>query len=134
MSEWFKLDASQFEELQEKMQAFGPGSGQIVDRVLHKEGANEIKKNIVPLIHPSGRHWAGKKTSATSAKPFTQENGTQSVTIVSRGAYHYLYFPDDGSNTLHHAGGQEFMKRGAENSADKIIEICTGKLIEGFSK
>lgn len=134
MSEWFTLDASQFEELQEKMQEFGAGSGKIVDNVLHKEGAEEIKRNIIPLINPSGRRWAGKKASATSAKPFTQENGMQSVTIVSRGAYHYLYFPDDGSNTLRHAGNQQFMKRGAEDSADKIIEICTGKLLEGFEK
>lgn len=130
MSEWFTLDASELDALQSRMASFGAGAGQIVDSVLHGEGAEEIKKEIKPLIHASGRSWAGKKSSATSANPFTQENGQLSVTIVSRGAYHYLYFPDDGSNTIRHAGNQQFMMRGAENASEQIIDLCTEKLIE----
>ena len=129
---WFTLDAKDFETLQENMQAFGAGSGKVIDQVLHNEGAEEIKRNILPLIHSSGRTWRGKKAPAASAKPFTQKNGSLSVTILSRGYYHYLYFPDDGSNTVRHAGNQQFMQRGAENSADTIIDRCIGKLIESF--
>ena len=130
MSEWFTFEAAEFEQLAERMTAFGAGAGQIVDNVLHGAGAEEIKKEIRPLIHASGRTWSGKKASAASANPFTQENGQLSVTVKSRGAYHYLYFPDDGSNTVRHVGNQQFMMRGAENASERIIDLCTEKLIE----
>lgn len=130
MSEWFTFEAGEVDELQARMKSFGAGAGQVVDGVLHGEGAQEIKREIKPLIHASGRTWPGKRSSATSANPFTQENGQLSVTIVSRGAYHYLYFPDDGSNTVRHVGNQQFMMRGAENASERIIDLCTEKLID----
>lgn len=130
MSEWFELDMSGVEELQRHVEDVGTGSGEIIDGVLRDFGAEEIKKEILPLIHPSGRTWKGKRGSATTANPFTQEYGQLSVTIVSRGTYHYLYFPDDGSNTVKHAGNQQFMLRGAENASDQIVERCIEKIVE----
>lgn len=130
MSEWFKLDMSSVEALQSHIEQVGAGAGQIIDTVLHGSGAEEIKKEILPLIHSSGRTWKGKRGSAKSANPFSQENDQLAVTIKSRGYYHYLYFPDDGSNTIKHAGNQQFMMRGAENAAGKIIDECVEKLVE----
>ena len=131
---WFTSDFKEIEELQKRMEEYGAGSGQLVDSVLHREGAQDIKEKIAPLIPRSGRKWKGKGSAAADAMPrsFRQENGSLSVTIAARGKYGYLYFPDDGSNTRRHAGNLQFMRRGAEAAADKVIERCIKKLIDNF--
>ena len=132
---WFTLNASELDKLQEAMNKSLLYPGPIVDSVLRNEGADLIKKNIAMILPSSGRKWEGKGRSAKAAMPasFKQEDGQLSVTIVARGKYHYLYFPDDGSNTIHHAGNQQFMRRGAQASSAKIIEMCVGRLLEGFN-
>lgn len=132
---WFEFDAGSIDDLYEKMVSYGAGSGQIIDKVLRSEGAEEIKKQIARLLPSSGRHWKGKAPAASSAMPgrFDQDNGELSVTIAARGKYHYLYFPDDGSNTRKHAGNKQFMLHGAEAAAPKVVEMCVGKLVEAFN-
>lgn len=132
---WFEFDAGSIDDLYEKMVSYGAGSGQIIDKVLRSEGAEEIKKQITRLLPSSGRHWKGKAPAASSAMPgrFDQDNGELSVTIAARGKYHYLYFPDDGSNTRKHAGNKQFMLHGAEAAAPKVVEMCVGKLAEAFN-
>lgn len=130
----FELEAKELDKLIQTMEEFGEGSGRIIDEVLHGEGAKAIKEKIAPLIPRSGRSWSGKRGAAASAMPgaFKQDNGKLSVTVAARGAYGYLYFPDDGSNTRRHAGNQQFMKRGAEAAMPDVIEKCLGKLTEDF--
>lgn len=132
---WFEFDAGSIDDLYEKMVSYGAGSGQIINKVLRSEGAEEIKKQIARLLPSSGRHWKGKAPAASSAMPgrFDQDNGELSVTIAARGKYHYLYFPDDGSNTRKHAGNKQFMLHGAEAAAPKVVEMCVGKLAEAFN-
>ena len=134
MGKWFQSDFSEVEKLQKKMEDYGAGAGQIVDDVIHGEGAEEIKKRIAPLIPRSGRTWPKKGRPAASAMPgsFVQDNEELSVTIAARGKYGYLYFPDDGSNTRKHAGNLQFMRRGAEDAASFVIDRCVKKLIENF--
>ena len=65
--------------------------------------------------------------------PFTENTGEElAVTIKTKPKYDYLYFPDDGSNTRRHVGNQQFMRRGAEKSRDRIIDICVGRLAQEF--
>ena len=134
MSEWFTLDASEFDRLQEAIEQYAGHAGTLIDEVLHGEGAELIKQRITPLLPASGRTWAKKGAAASAVMPgkFVQDNGTLSVTIAARGKYHYLYFPDDGSNTKRHAGNQQFMLRGAEDASSDVIDLCIGKLTESF--
>lgn len=129
---FFEVRAGELDGLSEEMEKYGQGAGQIVDEVLHGEGAQLIKNRIAPLIPRSGRTWKKKGRAAAAAMPgaFAQDNGMLSVTIAARNKYHYLYFPDDGSNTRKHAGNKQFMQRGAENAAEEVIERCLGKLLE----
>ena len=131
-SGWFEFDASAIDPICDAMAAVGEESGDIIDEVLHGEGAEEIKRKIVPLIPSSGRTWKGKGAPASSAMPgrFSVDKGQLSVTIAARGKYGYLYFPDDGSNTAKHAGNLQFMMHGAEAAEPKVIELCVGKLLE----
>ena len=130
----FELEYDAIDRLVSAMAEYDGKSGQIVNEVLHGEGAQEIKEQITALLPISGRSWRGKRAAAAVAMPgaFSQDNGTLSVTIAARGAYGYLYFPDDGSNTMRHAGGQHFMERGAEAAAETIIDRCISRLTEEF--
>lgn len=132
----FNLDGEEgFDRLQQKMAQAGEGAGQIIDDVLHGQGAKLIQRNIKTILPVSGRHWPGKKPAASKAKaPFQQEDGKLSVTTRTVKNYRYLYFPDDGSTTLHHHGyhgvPREFMLHGAENSAEKIMNMCVERITQ----
>ena len=129
----FTMDYSEAEALTSAMEQYGTGALREINDVLHGEGGQKIKEDIQRLIPASGRTWSGKKAPASAADALQQVNNeTLAVTIRSRPAYNYLYFPDDGSNTLRHAGGQHFFQSGAEESADQIIDLCVSKLIENF--
>lgn len=126
----FELDTSQHERLIRAMQEYGNQAGRTVDDVLHNEGGKLIHDEIMRLLPESGRTWKGKRTAAKRAKPFTQKNESLAVTIKTKSPYHYLYFPDDGTNTKRHRGEQYFMYRGAENQTSRIMDLCINRLIE----
>lgn len=130
----FSLEHAQIKELADTMNQYGDGSGYIIDDVLHNQGGKLITERITQLLPVSGRTWKGKKKAAKAAQPFTQENGALSVTVRTKTAYNYLYFPDDGSNSKRHIGQQHFMQRGAEDQADKIIDLCIAKLTEKIGR
>lgn len=97
----------------------------------------EIKKNIMDILPVSGRKpWGGKKpkiASASSSQPFTEIFPSKlSLTVKTITPYNYLYFPDDGSNTDHHAGNQHFMERGGLEASDAIINRIRDEFISNF--
>lgn len=111
-----------------------PGyAGREVNDVLHNEGGKLINEEIMRLLPASGRTWKGKKPAAKSTQPFRQFDGQLSVTIATKTAYNYLYFPDDGTDTQRHVGYQgkprNFMMEGAENKRNAIIDRCIDRLI-----
>ena len=112
------------------MENFAGSAGREIDDVLHNEGGKLITEEIMRLLPESGRKWAGKKPAAKRTQPFEQKNESLAVTIRTKSAYHYLYFPDDGSNTKRHRGGQNFMFRGADSRASQIMELCINRLID----
>lgn len=130
----FKIEHEDLDRLSAAMERFGAGSGQAVDEVLHGEGAEKIRAEIMRLLPQSGRSWRGKATAAARTQPFTQADGSLSVTVKTKSKWHYLYFPDDGSNTVRHHGEQHFMLGGAENSRERIIDACIRRLIEKFEE
>ena len=134
----FKLDARQHETLLRAMRLYGDHAGKTVDDVLHNEGGRLIQEEIMRLLPESGRDWKGKRTAAKRTQPFTQKNESLAVTIRTKSAYHYLYFPDDGTNTKRHVGykgkPREFMFKGAENQTSRIMDLCINRLIEKWER
>ena len=126
----FQIKYEQTEELIKAAEEFGRGYGRVIDDVLHNEGGKLINDEIMRLLPESGRTWKGKKPSARRSKPFEQKNDPLAVTVRTKSAYHYLYFPDDGTNTKNHKGQQYFMWRGAENKSEEIIDRCIDRLIK----
>lgn len=131
------MDARAITELENKISEFGAGAGQIIDATLKNEGAEIIIGDILPLIHPSGRTWRGKKPSSTVAKNalgVRPSSPMLSVTIGSTGNYNYLYFPDDGSNTKNHYGNQQFMIRGGEAATGDVLQRCVANLLQNLNE
>lgn len=124
----FSLEAEGYNKLCEVMKAYQGDTEQKINEVLWNEAGMMINDEIMNLLPASGRRWKGKKPAAKSSKPFIQENGNLSVTVKTKKAYNYLYFPDDGTNTRKHVGNQQFMLGGAENKQDEILERCIAKL------
>lgn len=126
------LELEEMDRLVAAIREYGDGAEDAVNSVLHGYGAKRIGEEAQKLIHPSGRTWKGKKKSATVTDPFMSQPANLSVTVKTKSSYNYLYFPDDGSNTRRHAGGQHFMRKGAEAATPAIIERCLAKLTENF--
>ncbi len=128
---WNVFEAGDMDEFIDLIGQYGDAAQRVINDVIHGEGAEEIKKEITRLLPASGRKWKGKGAPARTAMPgkFDQDEDLLSVTIAARDKYHYLYFPDDGSNTKRHAGNQQFMYRGADKAVPKVLELCLGRLI-----
>ena len=130
----FTADISSIDEVLQAAEQYGDNALKVINDTLHREAGDIARPQIQKLIPMSGRKWSGKRTAARSANPFAADDTSTmlAVTIHTRAAYNYLYFPDDGSTTRRHAGNQQFFKRGGENALPQIIELCLGRLAEEF--
>lgn len=121
------------ENLQNIMEMYGQGAGRVVQEVYRDFAADEIKSNILPLVHSSGRVFKGHRRGAKQSgidKVFAHQIEGLSLTVRTTKQFGYLYFPDDGSNTRKHAGQQHFMQRGLNRAEDEIIYRCVVRIME----
>lgn len=135
MSTTMRMNPEDFDRLQKVLERFPGNSEKAINEVLHGEGGALIQESILRLTPASGKTWKGKKAPARSGKSLMLVPGNLSVTTKSTKPYHYLYFPDDGTNTRRHVGNQQFFLRGAENVegevVDRVIENITNKFNDG---
>lgn len=134
MSEPLNIYIAEFDRLQEAIKQFQGNAEQTINDVLHNEGGQLIQDSIKRLIPVSGKSWKGKAAPASSANSLRATNSNLAVWVRSAKKYQYLYFPDDGSSTVNHAGNQHFFYEGAEAVSDDIIERCIEKLINTFEE
>lgn len=129
---YLEMDSSSLEKVLEKVVQFTDGSvaEEIINEYLWEQGKDLIKESIQKILPESGRSWKKKKAAAVSTDPFREEQGNLSVTVKTKSTYNYLYFPDDGSNTIHHYGNQQFMYNGAESVSEVIGNNIVEKLVE----
>jgi len=126
----FELNANDLESLQQSVSRYEGNAENAINEVLHNDAGPLIYGEINPLINPSGRTFKGhSKSSKDSAWPrYDKEN--LEITVGTKSKWHYLYFPDDGSNTRRHAGNQHFFERGAEKAAPKVVARCLDVLTQ----
>lgn len=128
----FRIEAKEFDRLQKAIKNFPGDAEEAINEILHNEGSELIQKSIKNLMPVSGRKWKGKKAAAKSAKSLTDTKGNLFVTVRTTSNYHYLYFPDDGTTTLKHAGNQQFFLKGGEAKQETIIDLCINKMVTNF--
>ena len=128
-----KIDTSGFEKLQQAMIDFEGDVEKEINEVLHEE-ASPLIQDAVKFFMPKskGKKWKGKLPHAKDSKSLTDAKDNLSITVKSAKKYQYLYFPDDGTSTKHHAGNKQFFKRGGESQSDEIIDRCISRLVSDF--
>lgn len=127
-------DANSWPAIEASITNLASGYGKIIDEVLHDRGAEEIRNRIDQLLPTSGRRWKGKPPQAKGSKWQHYTNESLAVTVGTTARYHYLYFPDDGSNTRAHVGNKQMFLRGAEAASPDVVEILETALVEAFEK
>lgn len=126
MSVTFDVEKKSHDMLIETIQKFQEDAEVKITEYLHGKGYEKFEKAIHNAMPASGRKWKGKIAPAKTSKSIQDKNKDENlaVTLRSTTRYGYLYFPDDGSNTRSHIGGQDFFKRGVENeTTDAINEM-----------
>lgn len=102
-----------------------------INKVLHEEAGPLIYEEINPLINPSGRKFKGHSKSAKNSPwPRYDTDENLEITVGAKSKWHYLYFPDDGTNTQRHSGNQRFFERGGTKAVPKIVARCLTVLNE----
>lgn len=130
----FGMDAASFEAVQDAIRAFPGDAESAINSVMHGEAGPMIYRRINPLIHPSGRTFKGHRASAKASDwPYYDVGENLAVTVKAQGSYGYLYFPDDGSTTRRHAGGQEFFRRGGDQATREVVDACLGAISREWS-
>lgn len=126
------MDTKEVERLYNAIKNFPGVAEQSINDVFHNDAPPMVEETIKLLMPMSGRTWAGKAPPARTAKSLTKETGNLTFAVKTTGKYHYLYFPDDGSNTRNHVGDQQFFQRGGEMEQYEIVDLCITRMISDF--
>lgn len=133
MAASIRIDTSGIEEIQQALETYGEGAGEVLKQVLYNEGSLEISERITDLLPVSGRKFRGHNFGAKASgatKVFTRWfPDPMTLEVKTRPPkFSYLYFPDTG--TGHQPRVQDFMGRGLEAATPKVIELCLARLTE----
>ena len=126
------INLAEFDELQQAMKNFQGNTEEVINDVLHEQGGKLIQDAVKRLMPVSGKSWRGKKPAAKSSNSLQIVGENLAVTVKTRKAYQYLYFPDDGTNTIRHVGNQQFFLKGGESQSEEIIDRCVRRLVDEF--
>lgn len=130
----FEMDAKEVERLFNTVKNFPGNAEKSINEVFHNDAPPIVSEEIKRLMPVSGKSWKGKAPAAKGAKSLTDETANLSFTVKTTGKYHYLYFPDDGTNTKRHVGNQQFFQRGGENKQTEIVDRCINRIVNDFIK
>lgn len=128
----FEMDTKEIERLYNAIRNFPGEAEDAINDVFHRDAPYLVSEEIWRLMPESGRKWRGKAPAAKRAKSLTDETANLSFTVKTTGKYHYLYFPDDGSNTRNHVGNQQFFQRGGEMRQSEIVDRCITRITKNF--
>ena len=115
----FSIDAEDIDVLYDTIKQYPKNAEEKINKYLHGKGYERMEKSIHNAIPVSDR----RKSHARNASPLRDKevSSNLSVTISTKTKYHYLYFPDDGTNTIHHAGEKYFFYGGVERETENVM-------------
>lgn len=126
-----ELKADEFDRVLKAIEKFPGNAEQAINGVLHGTGAELIQERIRKYMPVSDKK---KGSHAVDSGSLTSKDSNLAVTVKTTYKYHYLYFPDDGTNTRRHVGNQQFFLRGAEDTSGEIVDLITEKLTQSFEE
>lgn len=128
---YLSINYAEIDRLLKAMQDYQGDTEDAINDVLHNYAGNRAQTDIYRFM-PVSKKSKGKHAKASQS--LSNVNGNLSVTVTARGKWHYLYFPDDGTNTYRHAGNQRFFERGGEAAMNDIVDRCVSRLTNDFEK
>ncbi len=128
----FEMNVTEFERLMQAAKNFPGDAEKTINEVLHTEAGPLIQDAIRRLMPTSGKTWNGKIPPAKTGNSLTEKKENLAITVKTTNKYHYLYFPDDGTNTRRHVGNQQFFHRGGESQQTEIVDRCIERLVNSF--
>lgn len=119
MSVTFTLEDKDLELLKKRIQEYGTGAEDVINKYLHGEGKETIMKSIEDCTPVSSR----KKTHAKGSMPYQGTGYNLSVAVKTKTKYNYLYFPDAGEGTSRkNPKNSGFMEKGMDAIYYKIVD------------
>ena len=119
MSVTFTLEDKDLELLKKRIQEYGTGAEDAINKYLHGEGKESIMKSIEDYTPVSSR----KKAHAKGSMPYQGTGYNLSVAVKTKTKYNYLYFPDAGKGTsAKNPKNSGFMEKGLDAIYDKIVD------------
>ena len=124
----YEIKAQSIEKLQKSLKGYAETAENEINTYLHGSGYNLFShsiENLIPVSDKKKKHAKYSNSLQDRLKSSRSRGGgfqNLSVTIGTKPKYDYLYFPDDGSNTVHHAGNQHFFDRGIEKKEDEAVD------------
>lgn len=128
--QFFSIDEADLDQIIQAAKECAVSIEDVVNEVLHQQAGPLFEEGIQRLLPVSGRTWSGKKKAAKSSKPFVQVKENLAITVKTKYDYHYLYFPNDGSNTNRHVGDQSFMEHGVEAKKDVVMSLIMARMVK----
>lgn len=124
----YEIKAQSIEKLQKSLNGYAETAENEINTYLHGSGYNLFShsiENLIPVSDKKKKHAKYSNSLQDRLKSSRSRGGgfqNLSVTIGTKPKYDYLYFPNDGSNTVHHAGNQHFFDRGIEKKEDEAVD------------
>lgn len=125
------LNFPEVDNLMTAIQNYPGNAERVINDTLHGFAGQKAQEAIYRLMPISDKK---KGKHAAKAKSLSNVNGNLSVTVTAKGKWHYLYFPDDGTNTRRHVGNQRFFERGGESAIGEIVDRCINNLVTKFDE
>ena len=129
----FSLEDQGFDDIIEVMQSMGQAGGKALTNYFKTEVGPMVQRRIDALMPSSGRTFKGHSSGAKGSAWQRYRPDGLSVEVGTTAARRYLYFPDDGSNTINHAGNQRFFERGAEAAGPEVADGALEALMREWS-
>jgi hypothetical protein len=124
MSARFELDYSEVQKLQEKFKKIPSEVEKTINEFLHGTGVEIATNHILSRMSVSNRN----KKHAKDSNPLKNIKFNLGFELKPKPKFRYLAFPDRALGTSVNNSPDEFMKKGLNDSTEKIINGMNEKI------
>lgn len=119
------VDTSDIERLEDTISRLGDMAEETVNKILHGEGAEMVKKDLTRFVPVSQK----SKVHAKSSDPWNIKDINLGLQVKTRLKFHYLVFPDEGRG-IRNPVKQDFTGQGLEKAQPSLIQELQQKIIQ----
>ncbi|MFE7204631.1 hypothetical protein [Heyndrickxia sporothermodurans] len=122
----WSMDFPDVDRLVESISKIPNRSETVINKTLRAKGAPKAMDSIQPIIPLSRK----KKKHARDSKALVVKHGNLEFTIRPKRAFEYIKYPDLGIGTSKKKQPKEFMKKGLDKAASRIVDDLADAVIK----